>query len=775
MKVSLRWIFDHLNAQWTDYRVEDIVARFNLTTAEIEHTEKVSLSLDDYALCVIEKITETQIEYFCAEWAIKGMLPIRTDASVNNVYLIKKYKNDYAWATLTDWNNASREGLMPTLFIPDQTMLSGLWKKNCEIEDYILEIDNKSITNRPDLWGHRGVAREIGALLSIPLKKIDDSGVSVVHYESKSTSDEKMPILISLETSFCSRLSAAMIKDIRYTPSTLFMALRLNRVDQKPMNILVDATNYVMCDIGHPMHAFDGRYFENSSLKVRMAKSGEILTSLDGVDLTLTSDDIVISNEEKVASLAGIKGGALSGVASDVSSLIIEAGCFDAGTIRLSAAYHKLRTDASARFEKSLDPEQTVVALQRYIKLLRDAGLSCNISSIATIGNVVEPLKITVKHNEIIDRLGVNIESATVKKLLGSIECIVDASQDSNPTYTVTVPTFRCTKDIRIKEDLVEEVGRLYGYNTIPAQLPSLTLQPEDYVDVQRLSALKHYYASGQVAFSEVQNYALFDNDFLHKIGWEIDEVLTLKNPLNAQATTLVTSLIPHLLKNVELNSANQDELRFFEAAKIWHASNNSINEQSCLSGVWFKKHETVDFYQAKMWIQGMFDRLQIPVVWKKSDKKFQWAHAFQAADLFIEERCIGTVAVGSLAMMARCVQGSTLLFELNLDAILNYKVIDPVFKPLPLYQATHLDMSIMVPLFVTVSSLEETIKNVDKRIFEVYFIDQFKKPEWTDKKSITLRFGVRDEQKTITKELIDSIMAEVIKNLEKQYGVQVR
>lgn len=776
MKLSLRWIFDHLDASWTDYKVEDIVARFNMTTAEIEHIQEVTIDLDQYALAKVTGVHQDTVQVECPEWRLDYSMLLRTDAVVGKVYVIKKNNNNYAWATLADWHSSTREGLIPAVCINDAELLKGGWKKTFESKDYVIEVDNKSITNRPDLWGHRGIAREIAAIYNITLKSEKDflASVPVLHKTTdfSATKTGLIKTSVNLATKNCSRVTIATLDNVGNQDSSLWMLGRLARVDARPINFLVDATNYVMFDFGHPMHAFDAAYFMNNVLEVRMAQTGEKLVSLDDVDLELTDHDIIITDGKAPVSLAGIKGGISSGVSDTTESLIIEAACFDSGVIRLSAAHHKLRTEASTRFEKTLDPEQTVNALLRYINLLQKEGIVfTGAQEIVSVGTAVKSVVIKLSHAFIESRLGLTLPQDVVIKLLKSIECQVSVDA---LVYSVTVPTFRSSKDIKIPEDLVEEIGRLYGYNNIMPTLPAMTLYPCLQKEQDCIDLIKNYLSSDAARMQEVQNYALFDNNFMQKIKWPVINGLMLRNPLTVQSDTMVTSLVPNLLKNVEENVANLNELRFFELAKIFNKNNHVVTERTLLTGLFFKKNKEVDFYQYKEHLQGLFKALALPVIWKKSGKNLIWASKYQVADLYVGSTYIGSAGIASLRLMTALTHGAAFIFELDADFIMSYKEVDPVFTQLPLYQATHLDISVMAPLSATVADITKIIAAADKRIFEVAFIDQFQKPEWENQKSLTFRFGLRDHTQSLSKEAIDGGFAAVVDAL-KVLNIQVR
>ena len=264
MKLSLAWIFDHIAADYKKIDVTSLVNLFNQKTAEIEGVTKISIDLHDYALAVIDEIGVQEIKVCIPEWSVQAELSLRTDACAQGFYLVKRSSTGIQWATLADFQSA-KPGLMPQLFIKKE-QLSGGWKKEFEHTDYILHLDNKSVNHRPDLWGHRGVAREMAALLSVPLKPLDTFTYhhKVAFFELKADPSSKHPQGVAIETTACKRFSGITVSGANH-PCALMMAARLARVDSRPINFIVDATNYVMLDLSQPLYAFDFTEIFNAS------------------------------------------------------------------------------------------------------------------------------------------------------------------------------------------------------------------------------------------------------------------------------------------------------------------------------------------------------------------------------------------------------------------------------------------------------------------------------------------------------------------------------
>ncbi len=775
MKLSLRWVCDHLEIDWKKINVEKLVEKFNTTTAEIEEFEKYTLDLKPFALAQVISSSKNGCALECPEWKSKPVLPARTDAQKSAWYLIKKEGDKVEWVSPADFD-CEKEGLLPAFFCSEKDARSGAWKKQIETEDYILDVDNKSITHRPDMWSHRGFAREVAAFLDIPLVPESQflTKIPLITETKKFKASKEIPFSISLDASGCKRFSALYIDDIAWQPSDLVMASRLLRLDNRAIDLFVDATNYAMLDIGQPLHAFDADQLAGKTIGPRLAKKGEKLKLLDETKLNLTKDDMVIADSKQPLALAGIKGGLSSGVTPETRAILLESANFDATPVRLSAAHHKVRTEASARFEKSLDPNQNVLGIMRFVKLLKNADAEISYTpKIVSLGSVAKTSTIKVAHEFIEKKLGTAIKPVFVKKTLEKIGFEVT---DTKGVYTVTVPTYRATKDIDIPEDIVEEVGRFYGYGSLPLELPQITSIPEKDLATDRVDLIKQMLAAN-VHMHEVQNYGFFDNEFLKQINWKLHRPVRLANAISEQRTVLATCLLPGLLQNVVENKGAKDELRFFEWGRVWRVNaknKNKVDEHRILAGLFYKRKGDIDFYNAKQELEELFASIGLNLEWKKAKNPSQWASKYQTADLFYNGKNIGNAGRIAKSKLAAIGGGDAFGFELCGDFLVEFVPAITKFKELPKYQATSLDVSVMVPSKTTVADLENAIVKADKRIFDVALQDVFVKDDWENKKSITLRFFVRDNEKTLKKADIDAVHGAVEKALKKQ-GAEVR
>lgn len=775
MKLSMAWIFDHINADYTKYDVMQLVHKFNLTTAEIERIEKVSFDVSDFTLAQIINIATDTIRLYSREFNQEIELPFRQDCVNEYFYVLVKDNGSWRWARMQDWKS-TKDGLLPA-FSCAGLQCAGSWKEMLIKEDYILHVDNKSITNRPDLWSHRGFAREIAAMWGLLLN--DEQNIYAEHpitaHERRAGQTTGNPFRFELEDSeYCKRFGALYIANIGHHASWLWMAQRLCQIDIKPIDALVDTTNYVMLDIGQPLHAFDAEKINSDYIVPRLAHESETLQLLDGQRIELTDQDIVITSSKRPIALGGIMGGKDTAITVETRSILVEAANFDAATIRKTAQRFKLRTDASSRFEKTLDPNLTILGLLRFLKILEEHNIPLiTASDIISLGKVAEPCILEITHKKLEQSLGILLSPDFVKKTLTALEFFVETIEGEEYTYRITVPTFRSTKDVQLPEDIIEEVGRFYGFGNIALELPKLELKPHSLHTVLRLRQIRQFMA-GSLQAREVYNYAFYDQSFLQELQWKPENTIALVNPVSHNWQKLVTSLVPHIIHSVVHAGTHQEEIRFFEWGRIWRRKDDEIEERKSLAGIVYNKKEVVDFYWAKDQLERLFDILGISVTWSKYDDVQQWYHPYKTATLMYKNQILGYAGIVNSAFLQTVLEGYAFIFELSGDILLASTPAQETFKMLNKYQDSWFDISMFAPLEMTVEYITNTIKNIDDRIISVELIDFFEKEEWTDKRSVTVRVIIQDSDKTLVKEEIDLLYDNVIQALQK-HGAIIR
>lgn len=777
MKLSLLWIFDHIEGAMQDYDVQELAKKLSITTAEIESVTRLKTNIHTFTLARVIKITEDAVTVACGQKDTEATLPLRVDAIEGAVYFITKEPKAAArWSTIADFHG-DKIGLMPAISCT-QKEFEGTWQKEIEGEDYIIEVDNSSITHRRDLWSHRGFAREVAAILGLSLKSDEHFlAAQTVHaHELYASSTSGSPFALEIQdTSRCKRLAGVYMPGVGHYASWIWMATRLCRVDAKPIDGIVDATNYVMLDIGQPLHAFDADAITTKQLIAKTAKQGTPLVLLDGQTIELSSEDLVISNGVKPLALAGIMGGRATGISLETRSIMVEAATFDAASIRKSSQRHKIRTEASVRFEKTLDTHLNVLGLQRFIKLLDEQKIELSAASdIISLGKVAPAVTISLTHEKIEQMLGITISSETIEHILTPLGfSMVPQEIGGLAGYKIAVPSFRATKEFEHAQDIIEEIGRFYGYGNIPLELPHMQIAPSDLTPVDRRRAVTEYLASSMRA-REVKKYPVFDEQFLHQLDWQPEHTVDIKNPLSDNWRRMITSLVPHLLHCILENEAQYDQLRFFEWGRQWQLIDGKVLERKIVAAIFYDQHTMVDFYEIKDQISHMYQLLGFDITWHKVTPELPWYHPYQTAAIRSGHYTIGMMGIAHPEMLSKIAHGHAVIAELDADFLTTAPVIQKRYVPVPVYQDSSRDMSFFIPLSVTVAQLEKAIKDADSRIFRVELIDYFERKEWENKRAITMRFYARDAVKTLTKDEIDSISAAVIKNLTSA-GASIR
>lgn len=755
MKISLAWLLDHISATHQELNVQQLVQQFNDTTAEVDDVEQVFTDLASLYAVQIDKVMKEGCYVAGPEISSSVTVPSRKDPQTDVWYLVKKEGDLYRWATLADIGS-SKDGLLGALYMTSE-QAAGSWRTKVEQEDTIITVDNKAITNRPDLWGHRGCAREVAAIIQKAL--VPEDKILAQHGIKKFDVEGTGEFTFAIASETCRRFAGLCLPHLPNQASLPWMAFRLARVDSRPIDMIVDLTNYVMCDLGQPMHAFDRASLPEKNIVARNAKKGESIKLLDGAEVQLTTDDCVITDGTKPISVAGVMGGSATAVNASTTGVVLESANFDPTAIRLTAARIKTRTESSARFEKSLDPNQNTDALLRYLKLLDEAQIPYEAEqAIISLGTPLRHKVIEVSHELIQDKIGMTVAPEQVQEILTRLGFGV-VEQDG--VYTVTVPTFRATKDVTIPEDLVEEVARFIGYSSIVPALPLRKMSAFDTSVIDRKRRLKHILAYG-LSMHEVQTYAFYDEEILRWLSFDPGYAVRIANPLSEHWQRLITSLVPNLLACVVNNQAEQDTLRFFEINRVWFLKEQPIEELEC-AGIWYEHKKAIDFYEGKALLGKVLDALKISIKWVKPAKALApWYNENQSAELWYGDRIVGRAGKASKEFLSTVLEGDAFLFELDANFLLNVRPEQPTFRALAKYPTTEQDISMLVPLSVTVAGLESVIRSADERISQVELIDHFEKDDWLDQKSLTFRYVAADPEGTLTKEDIEDIAQHV-------------
>ncbi|MCI5064835.1 phenylalanine--tRNA ligase subunit beta [bacterium] len=446
--------------------------------------------------------------------------------------------------------------------------------------DLIIDIDNKAITNRPDLWGHEGIARECAAIFS--------SNFSPRCGEEWRTEQEQLlpstpsPVTVQVDSSSCCRgYCGIAMSGVTVEESPPWMQQRLRAVGLRPVNNLVDIGNYVMLEIGGPLHFFDLAEIRGSEISIRRATEGEELLLLDGEKISLTEHDTVVADAERALVLGGIMGGENSGISEKTQEIFIEAANWERSAIRKSSSRHGVRSDSSQRFEKGLDPLQMRATLLRAVELVRELCPQAEIrGNIAYDGEDLSALTapiISCSPSRINRLLGTDYSPSTMRETLEQLDFQVE---EQNESLLVAVPSFRATREFEHEADVAEEIGRIQGYSSIVPTPPTAPIQPVRRAEIHRVERTLREVLPLHGRLLEIQSYPLVGEKLLQEMQWEEEQpALQLKNPLSTEQSQMRTSLVPSLLEAMRLNAKHFESFRLFEIGRTYHRAHRA--EQS--------------------------------------------------------------------------------------------------------------------------------------------------------------------------------------------------
>jgi phenylalanyl-tRNA synthetase beta chain len=631
--------------------------------------------------------------------------------------------------------------------------------------------------NRGDAASHLGVARDLSAYLDIPVQYPDTSAFSIDH--------PGHPVDIRIADQHqCPRYTGAVITDVTIGSSPDWLQHRLKAVGLQPINNLVDVTNYVMMEWGHPLHAFDYEQINGKALNIVQAGKGAAFTTLDGVQRELSGEELMIADEQQNLAMAGIIGGQHSGIKEDTSAIFLESACFNSTTIRKAATYHQLMTDASFRFERGTDPEITPVVLRRAALLIQQvAGGSISSEVMDAYPGQEAPVQLWLSYSYLYRLLGDHIPADRVQRILVRLGFTVDEATDNG--LLVTVPTFRT--DVTRPVDVVEEVVRIYSLDALGSEsTPTVRLaQQFDHSDEhlkQRLSrylTAQGFYEMVTPPFTSQETEA----ELLNGAG---PQPVPVVNPLNQAQDGLRTTPLLNGLEAISYNlRRKQQNLRLFELARTYQQNGNSTAEQDVLSllltgryhePTWYQAAAEVDLYYLKGIVHNL---LQASGVMNWEASEIQNAELSDGLLLSVEGKqlaSLGSVSPGILK--AYDIKQPVLHARLDLELLRAlYQGNAPFFRPISKFPQIERDIAVLVPADLSYQVVKDTIEAagipelIDFRLFDVYQGEHV--PEAT--KSLALRLTLQDAEKTMEDERIDAVVDQLLSALQKGAKAQIR
>jgi phenylalanyl-tRNA synthetase beta chain len=790
MFISINWIKDYVDLSGIE--TDELVKRFNLSTAEIEGVEVKGKNIQNVVfgkVLSVEKHPESThlhvlkvdvgdevLQIVCGAPNVhEGMVTAvcKVGGSVcagkiKQTKLVGVESNGMCCAEAELGIGSDDDGIMD---IDEPVEIGADIKSVWPVDDIVLEIDNKSLTNRPDLWGHYGMAREFAAIFDRPLNKmpVDDL--------SKYDSLQEIPV--SIETENCYRYSAISVQNVNVHKSPRTMAIRLNYAGMRDINLLADLTNYVMLDTGLPMHAFDNKIVD--AINVIESDGEVVMTTLEGEEHKPPKNAILISDKDKVpVAIAGIKGGLKSGISDATNSVVFEAAVFNCENIRKTSRAIGLITDASQRYEKSLDPEITPVALSRILYLLKtiDGGVKVSSRFSDCYKKKYDKIKIELDPKFIGKIVGTEISKEFVVKTLKALEFGV---KDEGGKLVVDVPSFRATKDVSIKEDLVEEVARLYGYDNIEPKPLAFDAEPQKLIasieyeyDAKLLLAEKY---NANEIHSYLWNYEDFNK--AHKI--DMKSYVSLMDSSNAGQSGIRSELVPTLLRCLDENKNNYQDVRVFEIGRVVSGldEENLCIENKKIAIVFASqtKSEFELFTEMKTAIVDIAKNIiGIDVMLAKGDT-VSYLHPVNSFRVVSRTDDFGVIGViHPEVKRAIDKRFNVVALEIDFEKLANSRGYAKKIKNVSKYQAVDVDYNIVCSQDMIYDELSKILNKFKSKILSGYSLVDIYENNVTlaGKKSVTIRFNLSSLDHTLSGEEIEKFRTDFVEFIGRN-GLEIR
>lgn len=633
-------------------------------------------------------------------------------------------------------------------------------------DDTVVEFEITN--NRPDCYSIIGLAREAAAAFGKPMRHHEP----VVHGSNAGSIFEHLDVEVPAADK-CSRYSSRMVANVKIGPSPKWLRQRLRANGVRPINNIVDITNYVMLEYGQPMHAFDYRYVSSGKIVVREAEAGETLTTLDGTVRPLKPGMLVIADDTKPIGLAGIMGGENSEIVDDTSMVVFESANFNGTSIRQTALALGMRTEASGKFEKNLDPMMTVPAVQRACELVELLGCGDVLDgTIDVIHYVPEPRRVRLEPDRINDLLGTDISREDMVKYLANLEIPVEGDD-------ILVPSFR--PDLILTADIAEEIGRSYGYNAIPITEFKNSTQG-GYSQEMKLEAQAGTFCRG-LGYSEIITYSFVSPAVFDQIRLPADSTLRncmrIQNPLGEDTSVMRTIALPSMLEILARNNAYHNKaVKLYEVAKVYLPTEGQVLPQEPKMLVLGTYGSDETFFTLKGEIEAIFAGLRIRKAEYTAEKSNPSYHPGRCASITVDGVCVGVMGqVHPLVLNNYGMDCEVYCAELNLSALMELRLPDPTYTPLPKYPAVMRDLALVCDEAVTVAQAEGVITDAaGKLLRSVKLFDIYRGtgvPE--GKKSMAFSLELRSDERTLTDADSEGVMSKVLAALKEKLNAVLR
>ena len=642
-----------------------------------------------------------------------------------------------------------------------------------DMKDVVLEIDNKSLTNRPDLWGHYGIARELSAIYDVDLKPIE-----------KVKIDSNLPKydVVIEDTTKCQRYVAVEIDNVYEKRSPLWMQSAIIKGGMRPINAIVDITNYVMMAVGQPLHAFDKTHVDGNKIIVRNARDGEELLLLDNNTIELTTDDLVISDSKDAMALAGIRGGKKDSILPETTGVVLEVANFTAKTIRKTGKRFDEKTDASIRYEKNLDTQRVEEGLNLALALFKEIFPESKIVAFNDVYPVkTKNEKINVSEEFLDTRLGKKIDRETITRVLTRLGYEVNYK---NGIYTVVVPTYRSTGDVSLKDDVMGDIARLLSFESFEAQPLTISFDHAVLQNKVLLETRIKEYLSNRCGFYEIFTYPWINEKYIDAASLNKEDSIKLATPPSPEEAYLRSSLVPGMLEAISKNLRYFDSFKMFEMAQVfikgeYHEASEDETlpiHKKLLTGSIVGSNPKEIFYELKGVIENISRYTHMKELnFTTECEKPSWADINAYLAIKLDNEIVGYMGLLSVKTMndAKIKRTNVAIFELDSDMFIPLESRTNKFKHIPVLPSVEKDLSLIVDENITWADMTKYIRS---KASDIKFIEEYRGNQIPEgKKSIMLRVTFDSGDTTLTSEEINTKLDAIIRTLNKMCGAVLR
>lgn len=793
MLISMNWI-----SEFTDLsgiNLKELIGRFTLSTAEVEEIHEYGKKIKDVVVGKIIEISDhpnskrlhlvkvdigTEV-VGCVCGApnvfVGAIVPFAKlggqvgDLEIKEAKIAGETSHGMCCSEKELGISDDHSGLM---ILDDTYPLGTDIKTFMQLEDTIFEVDNKSLTNRPDLWGHYGIAREISVLTKRPLKPLDVVNTSI--YKDLAQVDVKVE-----DSDKCFRYSCITISNIKEKKSPINMRIRLTYCGMRPINLLADLTNYLMMELGQPMHAFDN--LKVSKIRVKTYPEQVNFLTLDGVERKVDTETLLICDEKEPVAVAGIMGGELSEITADTDSVLLESANFDGVSVRKSAVRLGLRTDASSRYEKTIDPELTVPAIERFIKLLSDIDPGVKVTSSLTDSYVkhYDTIKIDFDKAYVDKYTGIDISSDQIEETLTALGFGVTRNAD---IFNLVVPTWRATKDVTMKADIIEEITRVYGYDNFDIRSTKSFLTPVRHsVERSNEYRIKELLAE-RYAMNEVHSYIWYESKMNKELGIVTEPNIRIINSVTAENDTIRSTMIPSLLGFVAKNADNNPEMGMFEIGRVANGlrEDGLCDERKRLGivvaskklsdkEIYFKCKEIIE--QTLLAIKNIH-----PTFTNKEDlATYNYVHPVNSASIKLKDEEIGYFSVINPKIKNKIDKKLNVAFaEIDIELMEKVAAEKLRYNEVSKYPGVTIDLSLLTDKELRYENIVTSVNEYKCEYLQnFHLVDIFEDEKLLPgKKSVTVRFEFISKERTLEGQEIQTMVDELLSILA-QKGIELR